>query len=75
MLATRPIWIVSGNFSTWYSRASVFLQLDDTGDLDCESISDPLWGLRWAVGSRDLCNLSIYIYICTETERMIFSLF
>ena len=23
---------------------------------DCESISDPLLGLRWAVGSRDLCN-------------------
>ena len=22
------------------------------------------WGQRWAVGSRDLCNLSIYIYIC-----------
>ena len=21
------------------------------------------WGQRWAVGSRDLCNLSIYIYI------------
>ena len=31
--------------------------------MDCESISDPLWGLRWAVGSRDLPNLSIYIYI------------
>ena len=31
MLATWPIWIVSGNFSTWFSRASVFLQLDDTG--------------------------------------------
>ena len=24
------------------------------------------WGQRWAVGSRDLCNLSIYIYISID---------
>ena len=36
------------------------------------------WGQRWAVGSRDLCNLSIYIYIytkitawCEDEERSI----